>query len=165
MAHLCQLNSTRFVTSSDQPIVRALDRLWPTGEAHIDVEMGNDATEAERRTSVRRDGCADVSVAGAPPFPLLGHGEHCDWLHEHGMAGRLIDLSITGASMVLPKSFESESAIFVRLAPYDDCHPVDVPARVVRSVELADGQWKVVAQFDQHLCFDQAYVMTQPAVM
>lgn len=150
----------------DAPIARALGRVWLV-EENADVGIAVDGCQHapgdDRRMAVRRDGCGDISVATAPDRP--GTGSPCGWIQEHGTSGRLIDLSMTGVSMVLTKSLETGTAILVRLAPHENGHPMDVPAEVVRCRELVDGQWKIVAKFDQHLCFDQAYVMTQSAMV
>ncbi|HET6425443.1 MAG TPA: PilZ domain-containing protein [Planctomycetaceae bacterium] len=138
-------------------ISRALARVWSD-----DSEPGGVATgEAERRNGVRRDGRGDVSVATVQtPLPD-GIRPHCGWLTEHGTAGRLVDLSTSGVSLLFVKPVEINTAILVRLASRDHSHPVDVAAHVVRAVELPNGEWKIVAQFDQPLCFDLAFQLTQ----
>ncbi len=137
---------------SDDPIAWALDRVWYGAAAD------------ERRSAVRRDGRGDISVATVPAQPLSGTTSPHAWIQDHGTSGRLIDLSMTGVSMMLTRPLEPGTAILVRLAPHKDGSPMDVPAEVVRSQELVEGQWKIVAKFHQHLCFDQAYIMTQPGL-
>lgn len=138
----------------EDPIARALELVWLTaGES---AEAGED-----RRASVRRNGRGDVSVATVAERPNATSSSPSGWMQTHGTSGRLIDLSMTGVSMVLTRPLEPGTAILVRLAPHEQGPPMDVPAEVVRSRELVEGQWKVVAKFEQHLCFDQAYIMTE----
>lgn len=147
-------------------IARALARLW---SAESDEQRGaaNDATTslADRRNGVRRDGYGDVSVATVDSPERTGLGVHCGWVTEHGTAGRLIDLSTSGVSLLFVRPVEINTPILVRLASHDHGHPVDVAAHVVRAVELPNGEWKIVAQFDQPLCFDLAFQLTQASVL
>ncbi len=148
----------------NDPIARALERLWL---ADVSTDVTHDCHHGDgedRRTAVRRDGRGDVSIATAPDPLTSGSGSPSGWIQANGTFGRLIDLSMTGVSMVLTRPLEPGTAILVRLAPQENGQPMDVPAEVVRSRELVDGQWKIVAKFTQHLCFDQAYIMTQPAL-
>ena len=113
---------------------------------------------------MRRDGLGDVSVAPVPPSPVAGGRRSNVLLIEHGTAGRLIDLSTTGVSILFVKPLEINTRILVRLASRDQAFPVDVSAHVVRAVELPNGEWKIVAEFDQPLCLDVAFQMTQSSI-
>jgi hypothetical protein len=144
---------------SGGPIARALAQLWDKVPPYESAAAKED--DAERRHSVRRDGNGDVSVASVATVAPQGTGARCEWFAEHGTAGRLVDLSTTGVSLLFVKPVEINTPILVRLASRDQNHPVDVPAKVVRAVELPHGEWKIVAQFDQPLCFDLAFHLTQ----
>jgi hypothetical protein len=145
-------------------ISRALMRVW-MAEPTVPDSLAVAAGESERRNGVRRDGRGDVSVATVDSTPLAGVGPQCGWLTEHGTAGRLVDLSTSGVSLLFVRPVEINTAILVRLASRDHSHPVDVAAHVVRAVELPTGEWKIVAQFDQPLCFDLAFQLTQASVL
>lgn len=152
--------------SSEAPITRALMRIWlEDPDAAFLVPDAATQIESERRTGVRRDGHGDVSVAAVAETVVEGVGPRCGWFKEHGTAGRLVDLSTSGVSLLFVKPLEINTSILVRLASRDHSHPVDVSARVVRAVELPNGEWKIVAQFDQPLCFDLAFELTQASVL
>lgn len=142
------------------PIARALLRVWLAENA---VETAENVTSDgfERRRAVRRDGLGDVSVASVPTTSTQGIAGGNLLLAEHGTAGRLIDLSTSGVSILFVKPLEINTQIMVRLASREQAFPVDVSAHVVRSVELPNGEWKIVAEFDHPLCFDLAFQLTQ----
>lgn len=149
--------------SRTDPIASALMRIWledPSTAAEVETSTG-----AERRIGVRRDGHGDVSVAAVGETIVEGIGPLCGWFKEHGTAGRLVDLSTSGVSLLFVKPVEINTSILVRLASRDHNHPVDVSARVVRTVELPNGEWKIVAQFEQPLCFDLAFQLTQASAL
>lgn len=154
-------NCTR--ESKDDPIARALLRVWLTENA-VDSTAIVPSDGFERRGAVRRDGLADVSVARVPTNSTNGVGSRNVLLTESGTAGRLIDLSTTGVSILFMKPLEINTQILVRLASREQAFPVDVSAHVLRSVELPNGEWKIVAEFDHPLCFDLAFQLTKPTI-
>ncbi len=161
-----RLSAVKVDSVNESPIARALARAWKD-EPESAASSWSAPLEAstDRRVGVRRDGRGDVSVATVGTELVLGNGARCGWFAEHGTAGRLLDLSTSGVSLLFVKPLGIETSILVRLASLDCAHPVDVPARVVRAIELPNGEWKIVAQFEQPLCCDLAFHLTQSPVL
>lgn len=130
----------------------------PNAVSPHDLASSLERLFVERRETPRRPAEALASVAPlpsdgeAPPPESWG-----DLLTESGVAGRLLDLSMHNAALLLPRSFEEGTLVLLRLPRNNSTDPLDKAARVVRVVCLDEGRWKVALQFLTPLTFDQAY--------
>lgn len=132
------------------------DRQVQHDEAHSSLENAETATAADRRIFPRRGARGPVSVARVAPGDLSSRGPE-RLIRETGISGELLDLSRNGLALALLHQLAADDRIFVRLCPPSGGTPVDCFARVIRTTEIADGFWKIVAQFERPLGFEEAY--------
>lgn len=111
---------------------------------------------ADRRIFPRRGARGPVSVARVTDEVLSSYSPD-RLIRETGISGELLDLSRNGLALALLHQLAANDRIFVRLCPPAGGGSVDCFARVIRTIEIADGFWKIVAQFEKPLGFEEAY--------
>lgn len=111
---------------------------------------------ADRRIFPRRGARGPVSVARVTEEVLSSYSPD-RLIRETGISGELLDLSRNGLALALLHQLAADDRIFVRLCPPAGGGSVDCFARVIRTIEIADGFWKIVAQFEKPLGFEEAY--------
>lgn len=115
----------------------------------------------DRRECPRRDSFGFVSVARFPQGSDVTP-QWLDWLLEtSGIAGELIDLSMSGVALLLLQPLSEQEEVALRLTQRESTLSIDTTARVIRSIDIGDGRWKIVAQFRQPLTFEQAFHLSQ----
>jgi hypothetical protein len=115
----------------------------------------------DRRECPRRDGQGMVTVAAMDRSRLEHRGQHPQWLHEHGVTGELLDLSMSGLALALIEPQPVGAWLLVRISAPRTDETADGMAQVVRVVDFGDGRWKIVARFAQPLSFDLAYRLSE----
>jgi len=96
-------------------------------------------------------------VVRYPPAAELTR-QWTDWLMQtSGLTGELVDLSRSGLALVLLQPFAAGDALVVRLSQQDSDDTLDAVVEVVRSIDLGDQRWKIMAQFTRPLDFEEAY--------
>jgi PilZ domain len=153
------------------PIVAALSRLYAgsdqTSIAVASTDMDSSpATEAnpstpqpagEQRSFPRRASAGFVSVVRYPAGADVTR-QWTDWLMQtSGLTGELVDLSRSGLALVSLQSFAAGDALVVRLSQLDRNGTLDAVVEVVRSIDLGDQRWKIMARFTRPLGFEEAY--------
>lgn len=129
-----------------------LDAMEPVEPVAADSSDGQD-----RRSFPRREAHGHASVTSFPhvavPTPELADA----MLRNEGVSGELIDLSRNGLAVLLLQPLPSGEEILVRLCSPGSDETRDKLAKVIRSIGIDGGLWKIVAQFVEPLSFDAAY--------
>ncbi len=131
--------------------------LLPAG----DMEIAGEPQESDRRIFPRREARGTATIARFATRQELTAAEADALLCRHGSAGELLDLSRNGMAVVLLQSWRAGERILVRLPLKTGSCSQFPTAKVIRSLELGAGLWKVVAQFEQPLAFDDAYELCE----
>jgi hypothetical protein len=126
-----------------------------------DVEAGGDSEEPDRRIFPRREARGAATIVRLATGQELTATEADSLLCRHGSAGELLDLSRNGIAIVLLQAWRAGERILVRLPLKTETSSQLPTAKVIRSLELGAGLWKVVAQFEQPLAFDDAYELCE----
>ena len=131
----------------------------------LEFSTGNVLAEgAERRDYPRREASGAVSVAVLPTGETVTTANARQLLYEQGVAGELLDLSRNGLAFVGMQPLAGGVKLIVRLClPQQDEH-LDAVAEVVRTIPIAESLWKIVAQFEKPLSFEEAYLLCDHAV-
>lgn len=84
-------------------------------------------------------------------------------LHDQGVAGELLDLSRNGLAFVGMQPLANGVKLVARLCLPQQAEHLDAIAEVVRTIPIAESLWKIVAQFEQPLSFEEAYLLCDHA--
>ncbi|HUQ68072.1 MAG TPA: PilZ domain-containing protein [Planctomycetaceae bacterium] len=121
------------------------------------MNTSDSSSTDEQRYFPRRAAAGFVSVVRFPPGAELTP-QWTDWLMQtSGLTGELVDLSRSGLALVLLQPFAAGDALVVRLSQQDSDDTLDAVVEVVRSIDLGDQRWKIMAQFTKPLDFEEAY--------
>jgi PilZ domain len=61
--------------------------------------------------------------------------------------GWLLDISVTGLGLLLERSLEAGTLLFVELESSPEAAPVELLARVVRAIATPESEWTVGCEF------------------
>lgn len=125
-------------------------------ETEFSAAVEESSQGTDRRIFPRRGARGPVSVARVTEDVLASYSPE-RLIRETGISGELLDLSRNGLALALLHQLAADDRIFVRLCPPQGGGAVDCFARVIRTIEIADGFWKIVAQFEKPLGFEEAY--------
>jgi len=152
--------------SATDPVASALAKLYelPTVASAVveslpvpETVSSTPELTGDQRYFPRRTAAGFVSVVRFPPGAEVTP-QWTDWLMQtSGLTGELVDLSRSGLALVLLQPFTMGDAVVVRLSQQDSDDTLDAVAEVVRSIDLGDQRWKIMAQFTRPLDFEKAY--------
>jgi hypothetical protein len=128
---------------------------WPATTEEVDI------AHDDRRDYPRRWARGPVTITRLPHPAIETEEALTAVLTEHGVSGELLDLSRNGLACLLLNSLARGERIGVRLTHSEHQIPLDLFARAIRSTEIGDGRWKLVAQFQHPLSFDNAYELCE----
>lgn len=115
----------------------------------------------ERRAFPRWPGCSRVIVCRCSNEEVKTP-QQIEWrLHSSPLRGRLANLGLDGAGLILPHELPTGEAIVVRL----NCLPrdanLDQHATVVESQPDGEGHYRISCQFANRLTLDQVALFTR----
>lgn len=129
---------------------------------HTASDVASTANDADRRVYPRCGARGAVSLVRLANDITVTARHISEQMVAAGIAGELLDLSRNGAALVLLQAMNPGDRIALRLCQSSNHQHAehqysDHVARVVRSVDIGAGLWKIVAQFEKPLSFEAAY--------
>jgi hypothetical protein len=82
-------------------------------------------------------------------------------LKAAGTRGRLTDVGMSGAALLLAEAFASNTRIAIRVCSRVPGKYVDASATVLRCRHDEETGWNVVCRFDKNLTFEQIHLVGQ----
>ena len=109
----------------------------------------------DRRAYPRHESPARVSVVLLSEGDRLGPVERSWKLHASRLQGTLVDVSMNGAALLLPRPVPPGQHVLLRLYnPHRDLF-VDVAGRVLRNATASPGRCKVVCVLERRLTWEE----------
>jgi hypothetical protein len=121
------------------------------GPSSPEAEAGG----AERRAVPRRDSACSVHMCVVPRDEPV-KSRNAEWLlHAARACGPLVDVSLRSVSAAMADPVADDERVLLRLTNRRLGREVDRCARVIRSVPLGGGEWKVICRFDEPLALEE----------